>query len=225
MLLCIDNVLPASALKQVRMLAGSAQWEDGAATAGEQAQSVKCNEQIPLHSVVAERAGRIVLDALYSNPVFLSATLPVRILPPMFNRYRVGQTYGAHIDNSIRTGPEGRIRADVSSTIFLSDPEDYDGGELTIETSFGAQSVKLPAGSMVLYPASSLHRVTPVTKGERLGCFFWTQSMIRNNEDRANLFDMDRTIQLLQVERGTTDPACITLSGLYHNFVRRWAET
>lgn len=227
MLLCIPEILAADEWRAMRASILAADWEDGRATGGSHSGLVKRNRQLPVGTEAAMAAGDRILDALSRSELFISAALPLRILPPMFNRYASDEHFGAHVDGSIRRPGNApvHIRTDLSATLFLSDPDDYDGGELTIETAFGAQSVKLPGGSLVLYPASSLHRVTPVTRGERVASFFWVQSMIRDNEKRSILFDLDQTIQRLKVERGMEDQECLSLSNIYHNLIRQWAET
>jgi PKHD-type hydroxylase len=226
MLLVIPDLLSPS---EAARLAGdimNAAWVDGAATAGAQSGAVKRNRQLPEDSPIARRAGERILEALAGNALFLSAALPLRIFPPLFNRYGLGEGFGLHVDNAIRAvpGTPVRIRTDLSATLFLADPDSYEGGELVIEDSYGAQSVKLPAGHMVLYPAKSLHRVEPVTAGERLASFFWLQSMVRDDGERAILFDLDQTIQALAEARGIADPEVVRLTGVYHNLVRRFAE-
>lgn len=227
MLLCIPDVLTSDEVAHCRKAMSESAWQDGRATAGAQSAAVKNNHQLPADSQAARELGDIVLDALGRNALFLSAALPLRILPPMFNRYGEGQTFGVHVDNAIRTipGSPQRIRTDLSATLFLAEPEEYDGGELTIETLYGANEVKLPAGHLVLYPATSLHCVTPVTRGVRVASFFWIQSMIRDEGQRTMLFDLDRTIQELQAERGVDDEQTVRLAGIYHNLIRQWAET
>lgn len=227
MLLCIPDVLTPDDARRCREAALAADWEDGRATAGPQSAAVKSNRQLPLDSRVGASLGEAISRALLSNALFLSAALPLRIMPPMFNRYGHGQTFGAHVDNAIRRvrGMDATIRTDLSATLFLSDPDSYEGGELTVETPSGAQAVKLPAGHMVLYPATSLHLVTPVTRGERISSFFWVQSMIRSAERRTILFDLDQTIQEIQAQAGHEDPNGLRLTGIYHNLIRQWAET
>lgn len=226
MLIVIPDVLTRDEVRQCREIMEQADWQDGLATAGALSAQVKQNRQLPVGSEAARALGNTVLTALSANPLFLSAALPLRILPPMFNRYAGGEHFGVHVDNAIRTLPQSgtQIRTDLSMTLFFSEPDEYDGGELHIETQFGSNAVKLDAGSMVLYPSTSLHQVTPVTRGERLCSFFWLQSMIRDEQCRTMLFDLDQTIQLLASERGLHDPACVKLSGLYHNLIRQWAE-
>jgi len=227
MLLQIPRVL---APEQVRALrerldnAGDA-WVDGRATAGYQGAPVKRNQQIAEHTPIARELGDVVLAALERNPLFISAALPNQVYPPLFNRYAGGMTFGAHVDGAVRVLPNGvKLRTDVSATLFLSEPNDYDGGELVIEDTYGVQQVKLPAGDMVIYPATSLHQVTPVTRGVRVGCFFWVQSLVRSDTQRALLFDMDTAIQRLNAS-GADDQARRSLVGCYHNLLRTWSET
>lgn len=226
MLVCVPNVLDPAELSHCQALVSAGDWQDGRMTAGPQSALVKHNLQLPHACPKAQEAGRLILRALARNPMFLSAALPRTILPPLFNRYVQGKTFGVHIDNAIRANPETgeRIRTDLSVTLFLSDPDDYDGGELVIETQYGAQQVKLPAGDLVLYPSTSLHQVLPITSGERLGSFFWLQSMVRGQEQRTILFDLDQTIQSLGATLGAGEDHVLRLTGLYHNLVRRWAE-
>ncbi len=227
MLICIPDVLTKPQVAHCRAVMDRVDWEDGRATAGAQAAEVKRNSQLPPGSQAVQELGNLVLDALYANPLFLAAAIPLRVLPPMFNRYREGDTFGVHVDNAIRSVPGSpvRIRTDLSATLFLAEPDEYDGGELTVETSYGAHEVKLPAGHLVLYPATSLHCVQPITRGARVGSFFWIQSMIREEGPRTMLFDLDQTIQGLQAERGAADDAVVRLTGIYHNLIRHWAET
>ena len=225
MLITIPDVLTAEQVKQMRAKLDAADWVDGKVTAGYQAQHVKENQQLPEGSPLAVELGEVVLGGLARSPLFMSAALPLRVFPPMFNRYSGGGHFGTHVDTAIRqlvtTGQ--RIRTDVSATLFLTAPEEYDGGELIVEDTYGAHSVKLPAGHMVLYPATSLHRVEPVTRGARVSSFFWIQSMIRTDADRTMLFDLDRSIQKLAVE-SPGNPIGVQLTGAYHNLLRRWAE-
>jgi len=209
-----------------RTVLENARWVDGNATSGHQSARAKHNEQLPEDGAEARELGERVLQALAHNSLFFSAALPKQVFPPLFNRYRPGMTFGNHIDTAIRTHPVQpvRIRADISATLFLSDPSDYEGGELLIEDTFGVKRVKLPAGDMVLYPASSLHRVEPITRGMRIACFFWLQSMVRDDAQRALLFDLDMAIIKL-TQAAPDDPSLITLTGVYHNLVRMWAET
>lgn len=227
MMLAIPDVLDAAALQRVRALLDTAAWADGNITSGPQAALAKRNEQLPEASAEAQEASAIVLDALGRSPLFFAAALPLKIYPPLFNRYAGGQNFGTHIDNAIRIQPgsQFRVRSDLSATLFLSDPDSYDGGELTVEHNLGVQQVKLPAGHLVLYPASSLHHVQPVTRGVRAASFFWIQSMVREDSARQTLFDLDTTIQTLVAERGHDDRAIIQLTGLYHNLLRRWADS
>lgn len=225
MLITIPNILNAEEVAQVRAKLNTASWVDGKVTAGYQAQRVKDNEQLAEASPLALELADVVLKGLARSPVFMSAALPLRVFPPMFNRYRGGGRFGTHVDTAIRSVvPSGqRIRTDVSATLFLTPPEEYEGGELIVEDSYGAHSVKLPPGHTVLYPATSLHRVEPVTRGERVSSFFWIQSMIRTDADRTMLFDLDQTIQKLAVELPGS-PLGVNLTGIYHNLLRRWAE-
>ena len=225
MLLAIPNVLSPEQVAEGRKLLESAEWIDGRATAGHQGARVKDNQQLPVDSPVARQVGAMILKALGTNPLFMSAALPLHILPPMFNRYAGGQTFGTHVDGSIRTVPGSghRLRTDLSCTLFFNQPGEYDGGELIIEDTYGSKSVKLPAGHMILYPSTSLHQVTPVTRGTRLCSFFWLQSMIRDGGQRSILFDMDVAIQRLGVEQ-PAHPSVIQLTGVYHNLLRQWAE-
>lgn len=226
MLICIPDVLTRDEVAQCRALMAKAPWQDGRTTAGAQSAMVKNNLQIPATAPEAEELGRIILGALGTNAEFISAALPKVILPPMFNRYGPGQNFGVHVDNAIRVIPQTgkRLRTDLSMTLFFSDPEDYDGGELVVETLYGSQEVKLPAGHMVLYPSTSLHQVLPVTRGERISSFFWLQSMIRSDSHRTMLFDLDQTIQDIGAAHGADDPHAVRLTGIYHNLIRTWAE-
>jgi PKHD-type hydroxylase len=225
LLLRIPNVLTPEAVAECRRSLAAAEWVDGRATVGHLGMQAKDNMQLPEGHPIARRLGDMILGALEGNPLFVAASLPLVAYPPTFNRYRGGQTYGTHIDGAIRQIPENRrrMRTDLSATVFLSEPDAYDGGELTVEDTLGAHRVKLPAGDMILYPASSLHQVTPVTRGERLAAFFWIQSMVRDNDQRAILFDLDMAIQSLT---GTTPDhaALIQLTGVYHNLLRRWCD-
>lgn len=225
MLLAIPDVLTPAQVVDARRALEAAEWIDGKATAGHQGARVKDNQQLAAENPVARQVGETILRALSANPLFMSAALPLHILPPMFNRYSGGQTFGTHVDGSIRLvpGTGRRMRTDLSCTLFFAGPEDYDGGELIIEDTYGTKSVKLPAGHMILYPSTSLHQVTPVTRGTRLCAFFWLQSMIRDGGQRALLFDMDVAIQRLGAENAT-HPSVISLTGVYHNLLRQWAE-
>jgi PKHD-type hydroxylase len=224
MLLEIPDVLKPEQVAQAREILERADWVDGRVTAGHQGARVKDNQQIPADHPAAREVGGVILRALGANPLFMSAALPLHILPPMFNRYTGGQQFGTHVDGSVRQLPGGqRIRTDLSCTLFFAGPGEYDGGELVIEDTYGAKSVKLNAGSMILYPSTSLHHVTPVTRGARLCSFFWLQSMIRDNQQRSTLFDMDVAIQRLGAE-SPGHPAVVQLTGVYHNLIRMWAE-
>lgn len=226
MLLKIPGVLPKGQIQDFRSALLDAQWTDGNVTAGFQSSLAKNNIQLPEDSVEARQLGDHILGALAANNLFMSAALPLKIFPPLFNCYQGGHAFDTHIDNAIRQvpGTHVKVRTDVSMTLFLSDPEEYEGGELIIEDTYGSQSVKLPAGDMVLYPASSLHRVTPVTHGRRLASFFWLQSLVPSDEQRAILFDLDTSIQSLSnATDGGTD--IIRLTGVYHNLLRRWSQT
>jgi PKHD-type hydroxylase len=225
MLLSIADVLTAAQVAGMRARLDDADWVDGRVTAGYQAQRVKENHQLPEGHPLAAELGEIVLAGLARSPLFMSAALPLKVFPPMFNRYTGGGHFGTHVDTAIRavaaTGQ--RIRTDLSATLFLAEPEEYDGGELMVEDTYGAHSVKLPAGHMVLYPATSLHRVEPVTRGARVASFFWIQSMIRSDGDRSLLFDLDQGIQRVAAEAPASG-AAVALTGVYHNLMRRWAE-
>ncbi len=225
MLLHVPDVLGSEELSACRKALAEAAWADGRITAGHQSARAKHNLQLPEDSPVARELGALVLAALERNPLFLSAALPAKIFPPLFNCYREGQSFGVHVDNAVRQfrGSAFRIRTDLSVTLFLSEPSEYDGGELTIEDTFGPQRVKLPAGHAVLYPSSSLHRVEPITRGARIASFFWVQSMVRDDAARSILFDLDTAIQRLGAER-PDDPNVVQLTGVYHNLLRRWAE-
>jgi len=226
MLIAIPDVLDAAAVARIRTLIDAAAWGDGNATSGAQSALAKRNEQLPEGSDAAREAGGIVLDALAASPLFVAAALPLKVFPPLFNRYAGGQDFGTHVDNAvrIRRGSDFRIRSDLSATLFLAEPGEYDGGELVVEDLFGEQRVKLPAGHLVLYPASSLHKVEPVTRGARLASFFWIQSMVRDDGARRILFDLDRGVQAVAADRGSGDATVVSLTGVYHNLLRRWAD-
>ena len=226
MLLCIPEVLTKEQVAHCRRAMDKAEWVDGRGTAGAQSATVKHNMQLPEGSPAANELGDLVLGALSRSPLFISAALPQRIFPPLFNRYGVGQSFGTHVDGAIRAVPGTpiRIRTDLSVTLFLAEPGEYDGGELTVEDKYGTQEVKLPAGDLVLYPSTSLHHVKAVTRGARVASFFWLQSMVRDDNARTMLFDLDQTIQQLSAERGIEDPACVRLTGIYHNLIRHWAD-
>lgn len=227
MMLHIPDVLTREELAHVRQSLETADWTDGRETVGHQGALVKRNEQLADSSPVKAELGRIVQAALDRNPLFFSAALPLRTLPPRFNRYTGGGTYGFHVDGSVmRVGPQedrGYIRSDVSCTLFLNDPDEYDGGELIVSDTYGEHEVKLPAGDMIVYPSSSLHQVTPVTRGARLASFFWVQSMIRDDSRRRLLFEMDTSIETLR-RTGADNGAVLQLTGVYHNLLRGWAE-
>ncbi|UVO49646.1 Fe2+-dependent dioxygenase [Sphingomonas sp. SUN019] len=226
MLIAIPDVLDFATVAKVHAIIDAADWIDGNETSGPQAALAKRNRQLPEDCGAAREAGEIVLDALSHTALFVAAALPAKVFPPLFNRYEGGQDFGVHIDNAIRLkrGSDFRLRSDLSATLFLDDPASYDGGELVIEDVYGEQSVKLPAGHLVLYPASSLHRVTPVTRGVRTASFFWVQSMVRDDGARRILFDLDRGVQAVAAAKGQADPAVIQLTGVYHNLLRRWAD-
>jgi len=225
-LLAIPHVLSKEQVKRCRQVMDAAEWVDGRGTAGPQSGSVKHNMQLPETSPAAKQLGAMILEALSRSPLFISAAIPMKIFPPLFNRYGVGQHFGTHVDGAIRAvpGTPVRIRTDLSITLFLAEPEDYDGGELAVEDKYGVHEVKLPAGDLVLYPATSLHHVKPVTRGTRIASFFWLQSMIRDDGARSMLFDLDQTIQELATERGVEDAVCVRLTGIYHNLIRYWAD-
>jgi len=227
MLIQIPQLLNADQVQAIRakLDAADAPWIDGRATAGHQGARVKDNRQIDERSPIARALGDIVLAALERHPLFISAALPQRVYPPMFNSYEGGMQFGSHVDGAVRLLPGSgeKIRTDISATLFLSTPDSYDGGELVIEDTYGTHAVKLGAGDLVLYPASSLHRVAPVTRGKRIAGFFWVQSMVRDDTQRAILYDLDRSIQRLNA-RVVDDPAMVDLVGVYHNLLRQWTE-
>lgn len=225
MLLQIPDILDAAQVARCREALAAADWADGRVTAGYQSAKAKDNAQLPEDSPVARELGELVLGALQRNAMFVSAALPLKVFPPLFNRYVGGQSFGSHVDNAIRPirGTPHRVRTDLSATLFLGDPGEYEGGELVIEDTYGTHAVKLPAGHMVLYPASSLHLVRPVTRGARVASFFWIQSMVRDDGQRTLLYDLDRAVQ--QVHRDLPDSAAaVGLTGVYHNLLRRWAD-
>jgi len=228
MLLHVKQVLNADELREARAILARATWGDGRATAGVQSAQAKNNEQLPQDAAETRALQQIVLGGLNRHAVFFSAALPKRVFPPLFNRYGgASNAFGDHVDNAIRFLPGGqgdRIRTDVSCTLFLAEPDEYDGGELTVEDTFGPQRIKLPAGDMVLYPGTSVHRVEPVTRGHRVASFFWLESMVRSDEQRRLLFDMDSHLMRLRTAVGETDPAVIGLTGTYHNLLRLWAD-
>lgn len=226
MLIVIPEVLNSGEVQQFREHLDKAEWEDGQKSAGTLARHVKRNQQLADDREPCISLGNHLLKRLAQNPLFVSAALPDRIYPPKFNRYAENETYGAHIDGTLMQlpGTAQTLRTDLSATLFLAEPSEYDGGELTIETQYGAQSVKLPAGHMVLYPSTSLHQVTPVTRGARIAAFFWIQSLVRDTQQRAMLYELDSAVQKLTVELSATHSEVVRLSGLYHNLLRQWAE-
>ncbi|MDO6453600.1 Fe2+-dependent dioxygenase [Neptunomonas phycophila] len=227
MIIPIHQVFTREQVSQIRGYLDDAEWVDGAETAGAQASSVKRNQQLSQDSALCQQLGDVVLDALARHSTFISVALPQKIYPPLFNRYSVGETYGLHVDNAIRVvpGTAVRVRTDLSATLFLSDPEEYEGGELTIQDKFGSHQVKLSAGDMILYPSTSLHRVEPITKGQRVSSFFWLQSMVRNHEQRDVLFDLDTSVQSLTSQHGHDHADVIRLSGIYQNLIQQWIDT
>lgn len=226
MLIAIPDILDAAGVARLREIIDAGEWVDGNVTSGPQAALAKRNRQLAEGSEAARAGAAFVLDALGRSPLFFAAALPLKVFPPLFNRYEGGEDFGLHVDNAIRLqrGSDFRIRSDLSATLFLDDPDSYDGGELVIEDRFGPQVVKLPAGHLVLYPASSLHRVTPVTRGVRTASFLWLQSMVRDDGERRTLFELDEAIQSVAASNGQGDPAVVKLTGIYHNLLRRWAD-
>ena len=227
MLITIDNVLSKDEVRQFRTHLDRADWRDGSGTAGAMARKAKANSQIEDGSEISISLGNHILRELGANPRFISAALPRKIYPPKFNRYAGGGTYGAHVDSALMQipGTQQTVRTDLAATLFLAEPDEYDGGELEIETDYGVQSVKLDAGDMVLYPASSLHRVTPVTAGARIASFFWIESLVGDTAARAMLFDLDQTIQAITPALEADSASLLKLTGIYHNLLRRWALT
>ena len=226
MLIKIPQVLTQQQVSRAKEQLQQADWVNGNITAGYQSSQTKNNLQLPNDSLVGRQLGDMILAALAQNNLFLSAALPGKIFPPLFNCYQGGQSFGTHVDNAIRQvpGTPVKVRTDLSMTLFLSDPQDYEGGELVIEDTYGSQRVKLAAGDMILYPSTSLHRVTPVTQGRRLAAFFWLQSMVASDEKRSILFDMDMAIQSLR-SKVQDSPEIVQLTGVYHNLLRQWAHT
>lgn len=228
MLVCIPEILSKDEVAEFRRVMDAADWEDGRSTAGSQSAMVKRNEQLPPDGEVSRALGQRIIRALTANPRFLAAAIPLQIFPPLFNRYAAssGHHFGIHVDNAVRGDPLTglRIRTDLSVTLFLAEPEEYDGGELIIEDTYGSHEVKLAAGDAVLYPSSSLHMVSPVTRGARVASFFWLQSMIRDAHVRSMIFDLDSAIQGLVERLGRDDPETVKLTGIYHNLIRYWAE-
>ena len=225
MMVHIPNVLTPEQVARCRDVMTKADWVDGNVTAGHQSRQVKYNLQLPEESQEARELGDMVHRALYKSPLFMSSVLPHQVFPPLFNRYDAGMTFGAHVDNAIRSHPIDpvRIRTDISATLFISAPEDYDGGELVVEDTYGSHEVKLPAGDLIIYPATSLHNVTPITRGSRIASFFWTQSLIRDDTRRGMLFDLDMSIRRLSADH-PQHPSVVSLTSLYHNLLRQWAE-
>jgi PKHD-type hydroxylase len=225
MLLHIPDVLTGDPLARARQRLESAGWVDGRITAGHQSSRVKDNLQLPDDHPAAREIGEQIIGALQRHALFISAALPLRVFPPLFNRYEGGQAFGNHVDNAVRQvpGTPHQIRTDLSATLFFTDPDEYDGGELVVEDTYGVHSVKLPAGHMVLYPSSSLHHVRPVTRGARIASFFWIQSMVRDDGERTVLFDLDTAIQRVNVDV-PDHPSAVQLTGVYHNLLRRWAD-
>ncbi|MGN6460103.1 MAG: Fe2+-dependent dioxygenase [Pseudolabrys sp.] len=223
MMVHIPNVLTPEQVARCREVMEKAAWVDGNVTSGHQAAKAKNNLQLPEATPEARDLSNMVMEALGRSPLFMSAVLPKQVFPPLFNRYDAGMTFGNHVDNAVRSGNGVRIRTDVSSTLFISSPEDYDGGELIVEDTYGAHSVKLPAGDMIVYPATSLHRVTPITRGSRIASFFWTQSMIRDEAQRGLLFDLDMSIIRLAGDH-PGHKSVVSLTAVYHNLLRQWAE-
>ncbi|WPB57477.1 Fe2+-dependent dioxygenase [Xylophilus sp. GOD-11R] len=226
MLLHVPQVLTAAQVAEFRQQLAEADWTDGRATVGAQGAAVKRNRQLPASSAVSQRLAALVLTALARHELYFSAALPLRTVAPLFNRYEGGEHYGLHVDGAVRSGGEGQpaIRTDLSATLFLSEPDEYDGGNLVVVDTYGSHEVKLPAGDLVLYPASSLHGVEPVTRGARIGSFFWIQSLVRDDARRGQLFELDQTIQRLRAKLGETDES-LSLTNHYHNLLRMWAET
>lgn len=226
MMLTIPQVLTAEQVRQCRQMLDAADWSDGRATAGHLAALVKNNQQLADDHPAARQIGDLIVHALGQHPLFLSAALPLKVLPPRFNRYQGGERYGPHVDTAVFSvpGTPHRVRSDLSATLFLTEPDEYDGGELTVEDTFGRQRVKLPAGDMVLYPGSSLHHVTPVTRGVRMASFMWVQSLVRQDSQRALMFELDTAIQHLSRD-APGHAALDRLTGVYHNLLRQWANT
>lgn len=225
MLLHVPGLFNRDEVLRIRQALEQTEWADGKVTAGYQSAKAKHNLQLPEDHALAREIGAAIVERLWSNPLFMSAALPSKIFPPLFNCYTGGGSFDYHIDNAVRyvKGSGERVRTDISTTVFFSDPDDYDGGELEIQDTYGVQRVKLPAGDMVLYPSTSLHKVTPVTRGARIASFFWTQSLVREDSQRALLFEMDTAIQKLTLDV-PDHPSLIQLTGTYHNLLRRWVE-
>ncbi|MDE1163351.1 MAG: Fe2+-dependent dioxygenase [Acidobacteriaceae bacterium] len=226
MLIEVPDVLSKEEVKEFRRILDQTEWVDGKATAGHQGARVKNNMQLPESHPVGRALGDRIVQAVESHPLFVSAALPLKIYPPLFNRYEGGQSFGDHIDGSIRriAGTKEYVRTDLSVTLFLSEPDEYDGGELIVRDTYGTKEVKLPAGHLILYPSTSLHQVTPVTRGARVSSFFWLQSFIRQGDQRSLLFDLDVAIQQLN-ETAAGNPSIVTLTGVYHNLLRTWSDS
>ncbi|WP_439532954.1 Fe2+-dependent dioxygenase [Polymorphobacter sp.] len=225
MAVILSQILAPEVLAQLQADLAGAAWQDGSATAGPQARGVKANQQLDLADTVAKSAAATIGAALARHSGFMAAALPRRHTVPMFSRYGPGDSYGLHIDNALRLNGQERLRTDLAATLFLGDPQSYSGGELIIETGLGTPAIKLPAGQMVLYPATTRHRVAPVTRGHRLAAVFWVQSMVRDDGQRALLLDLDRATQALGHTVGANDPNIVSLTGTYHNLLRRWLDT
>lgn len=225
MLLAIPDVLSADEVARARQVLDRADWIDGRVTAGHQSARAKDNQQLAEDSPAARELADLVVSALQRSPLFVAAALPLRVFPPLFNRYSEGQSFGTHVDNAVRQvpGTPHRIRTDLSATLFLSNPNQYEGGELAVEDTYGLHSVKLPAGHLILYPSTSLHHVRPVTRGARIASVFWVQSMVRDDAERTLLFDLDSAIQRIEPDSRNGSVA-VSLTGVYHNLLRRWAE-
>jgi PKHD-type hydroxylase len=225
MLIHIPEVLSKQQVAEFRAALAAAGWVDGRTTVGVQGAQVKKNRQLPVDNPVARQLGEIILTTLYANPLFMSAALPLRIVPPLFNAYTGGEHYGFHVDGAIRLVPGSNLslRTDVSSTLFLSEPDEYEGGELIVQDTYGSHEVKLPAGDLILYPSTSLHQVSPVTQGERVCSFFWTQSMVKDDWQRTMLHELDCNIQRLRQTLGDSEEI-VSLTGHYHNLLRQWAQ-
>ena len=227
MLVHVPDVLDANELAHCRERLADAEWKDGKRTAGYQSAKAKNNGQLAEEDPLAAELGSLILDALSRNTTFFAAALPRTIYPPLFNRYAGGENFGLHVDNAIRYDrrqqPALPVRTDLSATLFLAEPDEYDGGDLVVEDTYGSHSVKLPAGHLVLYPGSSLHQVTPVTRGARVASFFWLQSLVRSDAQRRQLFELDVAIQSLTA-RVPTAPELISLTGVYHNLLRAWSD-
>jgi len=225
MLLSISKLLSEEQLSKVRKALDKAEWVDGRVTAGYQSAKAKDNQQVPEGHPAAREVGKMVLTALGANQLFLSAALPAKVFPPLFNKYEAGQAFGNHVDNAVRQvpGTPHKVRTDLSATLFLTEPSEYDGGELTVEDTYGVHQVKLPAGDLILYPASSLHHVKPVTRGARIASFFWVQSLVRDDGQRTILFDLDTAVQRLNRDH-PDHVSTVQLTGVYHNLLRQWVE-